>query len=66
MPRLLFWLWALVVVLIVTPIVFTVGMFVAREYGPVVAAITSVVTWIYVVVMAYIGFRAIGSMLGHQ
>jgi hypothetical protein len=66
MPRLLFWLWATVVAIVITPIVFAVGIFVAREFGPFMALILSLIAWAYVAAMAYVGFRAIGEMVGHQ
>ena len=66
MPRPLFWLWALVVVLIVTPIVLTAGFFFAEEYGPALAFVLSFVVWAYTTTMTYIAFRTIGKMLGHQ
>ena len=66
MPRLLFWLWAAVVAMLITPIVFTAGFFFAREYSPFVAVILSLIAWAYIAAMTYIAFRAIGKMFGHQ
>ena len=65
MPRLLFWLWATVVAMLITPIVFTAGFFFAREYGPFGAVILSLIAWAYIVAMTYIAFCAIGKMFGH-
>jgi hypothetical protein len=66
MSRLLLSLWAILVVVLITPIVFTAGFFFAREYGPFVAAILSLFAWAYIAAMTYIAFRAIGKMLGHR
>ena len=66
MPRLLFWLWATVVAVLITPIVITAGFFFAREYSPFVAAILTLIAWAYIAAMIYIAFRAIGKMSGHQ
>jgi hypothetical protein len=66
MPRLLFWLWATVVAMLITPIVFTAGFsFPEREYGPFGAVILSFFAWANIVAMTYIAFRAIGEMFGH-
>jgi hypothetical protein len=66
MPPLLFRLWATVVTVLITPIVITAGSFFAREYGPFVAVILSLIALAYIAAMTYISFCAIGKMFGHQ
>ena len=65
-PPPLFRLWATVVIVLITPIVITASSFFAREYGPFVAVIFSLIVWAYIAAMSYIAFRAIGKMFGHQ
>ena len=66
MPRPMFWLFGIVVIVLVTPIVFTAGYLFAREYGPSLAALLSSTAWAYIVGMTYISFRAIGKMFRRQ
>lgn len=66
MPRLMFWLWCFVVIVPVTPIVFTAGRLFAREFDPFVAATLSLMAWAYIAAMTYIAFRVIGKMFGPQ
>jgi hypothetical protein len=61
-----FWLWAIAVTVLVTPMVIMAGFGVARLYGPFVAVILVSIAWAYIAAMTYIAFHAIGKMLGHQ
>jgi hypothetical protein len=61
-----FWLWAIAVTVLITPIVITAGFGVARLYGPFVAVILVSIAWAYIAAMAYIALRTIGKMFGHQ
>jgi hypothetical protein len=64
--RYCFWLWAITVTVLITPIVITAGFGFARVYGPFVAVILVSIAWVYIAAMTYIGFHAIGKMLGHE
>ena len=57
---------ATVVAVLITPIVITAGFSSPEKYGPVCAAILSLIAWAYIAGMTYIAFRAIGKMFEQQ
>jgi hypothetical protein len=59
-------LWAIVVIVFITPIVIQVSIVFAKEYGPYLAILLMFVFWTYLSAVTYFVFRAIGRMFGDR
>jgi len=66
MPRHMLRLWAIVVIVIITPIVIQVGFVFAKEYAPFLAVLLMFVFWTYLSAVTYFVFRAMGRMFGDR
>lgn len=66
MPRHMLRLWAIVVIVIITPIVIQFGFVFAKEYGPFLAVLLMFVFWTYLSAVTYFVFRAMGRMFGDR
>ena len=56
MPRILFHLWV-IGVLILVPVVFTADQFFVREYGPLAGYLIGLLLWVFMAALSYMVFR---------
>ena len=66
MPRHMLRLWAIVVIVIITPIVIQFGFVFAKEYGPFLAILLMFIFWTYLSPVTYLVSGAIGRMFGDR
>jgi hypothetical protein len=61
MPRLVFRIW-LVGIVILAPVVFTADRFFVREYGPFVGYLIGFGLWLFMAALSYIALRLFAEM----